>query len=177
MIYNNKHVVFEQVGVEDTGYRWNSSTNTDSDGCFNNYEISEMRNSVLNQTIISHLSNNLQNELSSTTIQTVKNGKSSILVSTTNKLFIPASKEVGYTTYSISAENNALITWQYYVSHTTTDEHKKYNSSSTPLRWWNRSACPDVGGIKYVCGVNQLGSATTLDTTDSTRYVSCCFAW
>ena len=175
MIYNNKHVVFEQVGTEYSGITWNLQNNTDGDGCLNNYEISNVRNVILNQTIIGYLSNDLTSELVSTTVQTAKNGKSSILVSTTDKLFIPASKEVGYTTYSISAENNVLTTWQYWTTHSTSTDHIKKDFYSQVRYWWLRSPYNNSSGS--VIYINGNGDASYDSAKTNYQRISSCFAW
>ena len=171
-IYNGKHVVFEQVGVDTASYIWNSQSNTDSDGCSNNYEISDIRN-TLAITILPKLSDELTNELVSTTVQTAKNGNSATLVSTTDKLFLSAGKEIGYTTYTVSEENNALTTWQYWTSHITNTAHIKYENS-TARKWWLRSPKKDTSGSSY--SVSTSGFQTD-NLSYSSSHVSSCFAW
>ena len=172
MIYGNKHVVFEQVGVDSNSYFYNNGGGADSDGAYNDYEISTIRNTVLLQNIISYLSNELTNELVSTTVQTAKNGNSSTLISTDDKLFLPASKEVGRTGNSVNAENNALTTWTYWTTHTTDNDHIKYNNSSTAKAWWNRS--PKSGSSGEACVVWSSGSIAASSTSG---FISSCFAW
>ena len=173
MIYGNKHVVFEQVGVDTDVYKWNSSDNKDDNDCINNYSISKIRDN-LNQTIIEYLSNDLQSELVATTIQTAKNGNSSTLVSTTDKLFLQAFKEIGYTNGSVVAENDALTTWQYYTSHNTYSDHIKYNSNGVASNWWCRS--PNKNDQEYICYCSNSGSNSIVSAITN-KYISSCFAW
>ena len=93
-IYNGKHCVFEMVGVENNyASIWNSQTNVDSDSACNNRNISDMRTTTLPARLLL-LSNTLQDNLTNTTIQTAKNGMSETIVSTDDKLFLPALKAI-----------------------------------------------------------------------------------
>lgn len=174
MIYGNKHVVFEQVGVDGTSYIWNSTDNLDDDNCINNYSESKIRGN-LNQNVIEYLSNDLQSELVATTVQTAKNGMSTTLVFTTDKLFLQAEKEIGYTNNSTVEERNALITWTYWTTHTTTSNHIKYDSSSTARGWWNRS--PMQRNNNTVCCVISYGQYNYNPVDTANYYISSCFAW
>lgn len=159
-IYNNKHVVFEQVGVDSDTVVWNQSTNTDDDGAYNDYEISNIRNTVLPTKALA-LSSELYATLTNTTIQTAKNGNSNTLVSTSDKTFILAEKEMnsGERRQSVEQEFNTLTTLSYWTTHTTNEDRKKYDSSSTVRAYWLRSPrltdkrqAVDVytnGGISY----------------------------
>ena len=139
-IYNNKHVVFEQVGVDSDTVVWNQSTNTDGDGAYNNYEISNIRNTVLPTKALA-LSNELYATLTNTTIQTAKNGKSTSLVSTSDKTFILAEKEMtANPNYAVSEESNAFTTLGYWVNHTSSGDRVKKDPSNVAQRYWLRSA-------------------------------------
>lgn len=174
MIYGNKHVVFEQVVVETNTYVWNASNNKDNDNCINNYQISNIRD-TLSSTILPKLSNELTSELVSTTVQTAKNGNSATLISTDDKLFLEAGKEVGYTTYGRTEENNALTTWQYWTTHTSSSDHIKYQEgTSTAKQWWLRS--PKSGTTGIVRYIADNGSPYSNDAY--VEYgISSCFAW
>lgn len=176
MIYNNKHVVFEQVGVNDTDYQWNSNSSSwkDDDGLANNYSVARIRVETI-PLLISYLSSEIQSQLVSTTVQTAKNGNGATLISTTDKLFLFASKEIGYTSNSVSIENNALTTWQYWTTHTTSTNHIKYDNSNVAKMYFTRSPRYISGG--YVCGVDSSGSETTIGSTGAMRRVATCFAW
>lgn len=174
MIYNNKHVVFEQVGVESDTYVWNQSTNTDGDGCSNNYDISNMRNSVL-PTITTKISSALYAVLTNTTIQTAKNGLGSTLVSTSDKLFLPAGKEIDTSgTNCVSAENNALTTWTYWTTHTNASDRKKYDSTSTARAYWLRS--PNYDSSNRIVRVSSGGDFGNYAAT-SGYWIATCFAF
>lgn len=174
MIYGNKHVVFEQVGVDNSYYIWNSQSNTDGDGCCNNYEISEIRNS-LSQTILPKLSNDLTGQLVSTTVQTAKNGNSSTLVSTDDKLFISAGKEIGYSSKTRTEENSVLTTWQYWSSHTTANDHIKYITGSSSAEFWCLRS-PSKTSAKNIIFCLRTGS-DDWNLSSNTYHCSPCFAW
>ena len=173
MIYGNKHVVFEQVGVDSDAYYWNSQSNTDSDGYLNDYEISDIRN-TLSQTILPKLSNELTGELVSTTIQTAKNGKGSTLVSTTDKLFILAIKEMMGNGYGVSAEDNALTRLQYWTTHTG-NTRIKYDSQNVARSYWLRS--PINNSVNNVNAIDSVGAKANFTVDTSPRRISSCFAW
>lgn len=173
-IYNGKHCVFEQVGVDDTGLTWNAENNKDDEYHYNNWDISTMRNTTLPARLLL-LSNSLQENLSNTTIQTAKNGGNSTLVSTSNKLFLPAEKEMSSTnTYSVSQEFSALTTWNYWVNHTQASDRIKYDSSSTARSYWLRS--PRSLDSNYVVCFNSIGNASTNYVLYESR-ISPCFAF
>lgn len=174
MIYGNKHVVFEQVGVDDTTYTWNASNNLDDDNCYNNYDISNIR-TTLSSTILPKLSNDLTGQLVSTTIQTAKNGTSSTLVSTSDKLFLPAGKEISASpTDCVSQEIIALTTWQYWITHTTNSYRLKYDSTSTARSYWLRS--PYSGNSSHTIYIDGTGNFTNTNAYAGRRVASC-FAW
>ena len=175
-IYNGKHVVFEETILIDSGYSYNPSTdNSDDNGCINNYEISNIRNK-LSSTILPKLSDNLTSQLTSTTIKTAKNGISTTLVSTSDKLFLPACKEISTTpAYSVSQENNALTTWTYWTTHTTQSDRIKYDSTSTARAYWLRS--PKSDSTSYVADINNNGLFDYNFARNIYTGISSCFAW
>ena len=173
-IYNNKHVVFEQVGVDSDTVVWNQSTNTDGDGAYNNYEISNIRNAVLPTKALA-LSNELYATLTNTTIQTAKNGNSSTLVSTSDKTFILAVKEVSSFNYnSVQQEFNALTRLGWYVSHNQASDRIKYNSSNVACGYYLRS--PYTGTTQYIMRVREYGDILGYDAADN-QNIAQCFAY
>lgn len=173
MIYGNKHVVFEQVGVDNTSV-WNSASNVDGDSCSNNYEISDIRN-TLSQTILPKLSDELTSELVSTTIQTAKNGNSTTLVSTDDKIFLPAGKEISVSpSYCVSQEDNSLTTWTYWTTHTSSSDRIKYDSTSTAKSYWLRS--PRSSNTFSVVIIYSNGNFNAY-SADFSYWIVSCFAW
>ena len=173
-IYNNKHVVFEQVGVDSDTVVRNQSTNTDGDGAYNNYEISNIRNTVLPTKALA-LSSELYATLTNTTIQTAKNGNSSTLVSTSDKTFILAEKEMTASpTKAVSQESSALTTLAWYVSHTQDSYKVKTDTSNVAQQYRLRS--PRSGKTNWVVIVRSDGIIDLYDAKNSNR-ISQCFAY
>lgn len=173
-IYNGKHCVFEQVGVDSDALVWNLASNVDSDNSINNWNISNMRNTHLPARLLL-LSNALQENLSNTTIQTATNGTNGTLVSTSDKLFIAAEKEMtGTRVRSVQQEFDALITWNYWTTHTSSNDRIKYDPTSTAQCYWLRS--PDSSYTRNVAFINASGSFLG-NNAGITYPVSLCYAF
>lgn len=173
-IYNNKHVVFEQVGVDSDTVVWNQSSNTDGDGAYNNYEISNIRNTVLPTKALA-LSSELYATLTNTTIQTAKNGNSSTLVSTSDKTFILAEKEMGTIRYSVQQEYNTLTTLNWWVNHTQGSDRIKKDPNNVAQTYWLRS--PRSGVVDRAVGIVGSNGGNDYYYAYFTNCVSQCFAY
>ena len=161
-----KHVVFEQVGVEATAVRWNASSNTDDNNCYNNYSISEVRSSRL-PALLANYSSDLQAQITNTTYKVAKNGTSSTLLDLTDKLFLPAEREL-FASPVGSRENewNALTRFALYAlpANDRDSFRKKYDTGNSAKSYWERS--PRNGGSDNVCivaagGFGSFGVATS----------------
>jgi len=170
----NKHGVFEQVALDGSdgsgasGITWNSSSNVDGDNAYNDWNISDIR-AYLQSTVLLRYPSDLQAILTNTTIQTATNGNNGTLVSTSDKLFIAAEKELSASsTYSRSEERAALSTWQYYQTHSNAADRIKYRNGAltTAGSWWTRS--PSSGYSSIVVFVDSSGTFNF--TTASTTY-------
>ena len=174
MIYGNKHVVFESVNVEIPDCQWNLLDNEDDENCVNNYSISYIRNTYL-PSIVLKLSSVLQDLLTNTTIQTAKNGGSTTLVSTSDKLFLQAEKEVRTSSgYGNTTEFNALTTWQYWTSHLSSSDHIKTTPGGTAVQWRHRTPYYEGKDRVTICNANG-GSGRSY--TNYYSYAAPCFAW
>lgn len=173
-IYNGKHCVFEQVGVDSDQALFNAFTNKDSDNCYNNWDISGMRNTTL-PAVLLKLSTVLQDNLTDTTIQTAKNGLSSTLVSTSDKLFIAAEKEItGTRQWGRAEEFSALTTWLYRTTHTTDSDRVKLDPSNLAQTYWLRSPCTGSGSdVVLVYGNGSFDARIARNT----YCVSLCYAF
>ena len=159
-IENDGSIVFEEVGLEN-GVAWNSTSNVDDDNAYNDYYISEMRNTHLPATLLK-FSSALQNVITTTNVIVATNGTNGALLTLTDKLFLEAEKEVGLTTNSRTEEQNALTTYSYYVAHSTNADRVKRNQAGTggtASEWWLRS--PAYPYMDYVCAVRSSGSSRT----------------
>lgn len=174
-IYNGKHCVFEQVGLENDSTQWNTSTNVDGDNAINDWNISYVRNTFL-PAQLSALSSALQDNLTNTTIQTATNGINGTLVNTSDKLFLQAEKEMnsGIRTYSRTEEFSALTTWSYRTTHTQASDRKKYDSTSTTRAYRLRSPRNDTGnGVMYI----YTNGNFSYNNASSSSRLSPCFAF
>lgn len=165
-----KHVVFEQVELEPLAYQWNSSSNVDSDNCSNNYNISNMRNTHL-PAIMTKYSSSLQNSLTNTTYKVATNGNNGTILNLTNKLFLPAEKEIWATRYySRTEEFDVLTTFSYYMTHTAASDRIKYRSLYAN-NWWLRS--PNSGDPDFVCRVGIYGGNDYYRASASNGVATC----
>ena len=165
--------MFEQVGVDGDELQRNSYYNVDNDNANNDWNISDIRTTHL-PAKVSALSSELQTNLTNTTIQTATNGNNGTLVSTSDKLFLAAEKEMfGTRVISRTEEFSALTTWQYRTTHTSQSDRIKYDPTSTARRYWLRSPRSNYGNIVIdIFSDGELGSSYA---TNSVR-VSLCFA-
>lgn len=173
-IYNGKHVVFEQVGLDADTLQWNPSSNVDGDNAYNDYNISDMRNTHL-PAKLSALSSELQAIITATTIQTATNGNNGTLISTSDKLFLAAQKEMTTSPYySRTEENSALTTWNYWTNHTQQSDRIKKDPNNTARYYWLRS--PVSGRTDSVVFVSDGGSFGSSSAVGTFR-VSLCYAF
>lgn len=169
----NKHVVFEQVELESTSYVWNQSSNVDENNAYNNYSISQMRTTHLPAIMLKY-SALLQSSLTDTSYIVATNGNNGTLLTLTDKLFLPAMKELfGTTSYSRTEEANALTQFQYYSTHNQNSYRVKYQGANANF-WWSRS--PFSGNTSYVCFVYTIGSAS-YNYANSSSGVAPCFSF
>lgn len=167
----NKHVVFEQVnldGKEGVNYAWN----TTSVWNVRDYSISTMRTNVI-PSMLQNYSSSLQATITDTTYKVARGYDDNVeLIELTDKLFLPAAKEVSPSGgFANSLENQALITYQYYVSYPSKIKYDRENNAST---WYLRS----VGswGSLEVCLVSASGGDSSGNATYA-RPIATCFAF
>ena len=171
----SKHVVFEQYTLDGSNGSGASGLVWDSNNV-NDYQNSTMRSTHLPAVLLRY-SSELQAQLENTSYQVATNGNNGILLTLTDKIFLPAAKEYGLTGYARTEETNALTTYQYYQTHNTNADrvkHQNGNLSSTSNAYWTRS--PYSSGTSYVVRVNSDGSEGG-NSADSTYRVAPVFAW
>ncbi len=174
-----KHVVFEQVELEENDVVWNASTNIDGDGCINNYGTSNMRTTYLPALLLNY-SSELQGQITNTTYKVAKNGKANPMVidELTDKLFLPAERELfASRLFSIQDEWNALTRFALYAlpENDNSTFRKKYKPS-TPTSandYWQRSPY-STGDI--TCLVRNSG-ASNGDYSNNTERIAPCFSF
>lgn len=169
----SKHVVFEQVEQEATAAVWNPSDNLDDDNCYNDYNISNMRTTVL-PALLANYSSGLSGQITNTTYKVAKNGTSLTILDLTDKLFLPAEKEIfGSASFSITGEADALTWFALYQTNNTESFRIKYRSGSA-MAWWERS--PYIGYTNFVCLVGSNGVAV-IDLARGSSGVAPCFSF
>lgn len=175
----SKHVVFQFRYRTEQNYVWQGSANDGN--YYNNYNLATIRTTINSggNAYTEMIPNDLGSELTDTTVKVAKNGGDGTLVDVTDKLFLPAEKEVWTSRkYSRTEEFTALTTFQYYTTHTSNSDHMIPRPSAVGQTsgnvWWLRSPCSDYSN--GVCGVNSSGGASNYDADDS-RGVAPCFAF
>ena len=168
-----KHVVFQFRLLSENTFVWQS---TAIESVYNNYSASEMNTVHLvagGDAYTAVVSSDLGAQLTNTTFKVATNGNDGTLLDVTNKLFLPAEKEVSTSrVYSVEAEFNALTTFQYYVTHNTdADRILNQPSTSSGTYWWLRS--PRSGRTGNVCFVYSDGSLVDGDESGSNRVAPC----
>lgn len=168
-----KHVVFEQVELEATSAVWNRQFNVDDNNCYNDYNISNMRTTVLPALLLKY-STELSGQITNTTYKVAKNGNSTTILDLTDKLFLPAEKEIfGSATYSRSEEASAL-TWYALYQANNTNAFRIKNQNGSATSWWERSPYSGIAGS--ACNVFSGGGAVGSVAYNS-RGVAPCFSF
>ena len=177
-----KHVVFEQYTLDGSdgsatinGFVWNVRSNTDGDGAYNDYNISNMRTTHLPAVLLRY-SGELQAQLENTSYQVATNGNNGILLTLTDKLFLAAAKEYGIPDYARTEENAALTTYQWYQTHNTQADRVKYKNGNltSASGYWTRS--PHFGDKVCVVHLFSNGNQNYTETV-ATNCVAPVFAW
>lgn len=156
-----KNAVFEQVELPENGVVWNPNTNKDDNNCYNNYNISNMRSTHL-PALLANYSLELQGVITNTTYKVAKNGTQTTVLDLSDKLFLPAEREIFATRVASRQEEwDALTRFALYAlpENDNSTFRKKYKPS-TPTSanyYWERS--PVSGNTDAVCGVDTYGSA------------------
>ncbi len=143
--------VMEFVDCIPTTYYMNSS-NTNSGG----WDASYMRKTVM-PLIFKDLPDDMQAVIAEVKIKACQSGTSGTLVTSADKLFLPAEREIfASRTYSRTEEWNALKRWQWYADHDTNNDRIKRRNGSASW-WWERS--PYSGNSNFFCYVSSSGTA------------------
>ncbi len=171
-------VVFEQVELTENGYIWNYASRKDDDNCYNNYDISNMRSTVLPARLAEY-SLDLQAVITNTTYKVAKNGLgSSMTLDLTDKLFLPAEREIFDSRgYSVQSEWDALTRFALYAlpENDNATFRKKYKPS-TPTSanyYWERSP---GSGTSYLTGVVNSDGGTNGSSAEGSSRIAPCFS-
>ena len=166
-----KHVVFEQVELETLDYVWNPTSNIDSDGAYSDYAISNMRTTHLPAILLKY-SSELQSSITNTTYKVATNGNNGTLLELTDKLFIPAEREILASRYGSRLDEwDALTRYALYTANDTANFRKKYKFNATSTGWWLRSAVS--GSTSSVCIVYTSGNVISYDASRTVGVAPC----
>ena len=103
------------------------------------------------------LPDDLQEVIATVKVKACESGNSGTIIESSDKLFLPAEREVfASRSYSRTEEFNALQRWQYYAQNDTQNARKK-NRHGSASNWWLRS--PRGGGSNNFAMVNSYGNA------------------
>jgi len=140
-----------------TTHRMNPYTNgsTNGDGNKGGWEYSEMRTYV-NSDILGALPTELKNAIIDTTVVSGHGSNDSVNFTTTDKLYLLSTVEVGFDVSYDTAKTETRTLDYYATNNTNAARVKKYNNINS--WWWLRSA---YSRSNYAfSGVNGSGSAS-----------------
>jgi len=128
----NKHVVFLQVELESTSYQWNNNL------YYNEYNLATIRTTTLPEVLLKY-SSDLQGQVTDTTYKVSAGQYSTTLLDLTDKLFLPAVKELfGVQIDDHQEESDALTQFQYFATNSAASYKIKYQGE-VATAWWTRS--------------------------------------
>jgi hypothetical protein len=126
---------------------------TNGDGSKGGWEYSEMR-SYVNNDIYNLLPATLKNAIIDTTVVSGHGTYDSSNFTTTDKLYLLSTKEVGFDVSYDTAKIETRILDYYNANNNNASRLKKYNNSER--YWWLRSAY-SIGGTNGFYGVDPSG--------------------
>ncbi len=136
--YGGGAILFEDFVLINVAV-WNPSSNTDSDGAYNNYSESNMRTTALPAVLATYPSD-LQAVINTTAYIVATNGTNNTLLTLQDKLFLGAVKEYfGIQSYSVATEAAALAQFDYYKANNTSAFRIKYDDTGKANWYWFRS--------------------------------------
>ena len=130
------------------------------DDCHNDYSISSIRTTHL-PSVLDKYSSSLKETLTDTTYYSAKNGISELLLTLTDKVFLPAFKEIRGV--GGPEPEKGLLRFQYYQNNWVS------------FRQWTRSPATDDMGDVYYLPSDQFGNV--LQTYQYSDNVAPCFAF
>lgn len=169
-----KHVVFAPWTLSANLYVFKNSPKSND---YSNSDLiaqMEPNGAIYNDFI----NDELNQELTNTTVSVATNGQSTTLINVTQKIFLPAEKELTATRlYSVQQEFDALTTYQYFANNDNNASRIRYSStpgSTYSSAWYSRS--PTSGHASRVVVIKEDGSFLYADS-NNTRYIVPCFAF
>lgn len=144
-------ILFQMVDCFNTKYPMKSEPMSSADG----WDDSDLR-TTLSSTLYGYLPSDVQSAISQVTIKTAQDVSTSTIITTNDKLFLPAEVEVfGSTTFAIGGTNEGVWYPWYKTNNNTSSRVKRVNGSD--YYWWERSPAKWEGGASIFCGVYNSG--------------------
>lgn len=164
-----KNVVFQFRDLTEVTYVWNASNS-------NAYATCEITPKLASEgdAFVELMDSVLGDLLTDTSFKVATSGQDSTLVTNTQKLFLPAEKEItGTRHYSAQDEFDALSTFAFYTGAGDTNANRILKSvgDQTARSWWERS--PYAGNATNVCVVFDYGGLFGYNATNSYRLAPC----
>jgi len=175
------NVVFQAVPTIGN-YQFNPSSNTNANGAYNCWYISDLRTSMNSGTIYGKYDSEFTALLEEVQTYEALDGSTNgnVVQYQADKLFVPTYQEVRNnpsTTYVQSAEKELnIVEFGYYALNNDANSQRiKYPfGSSSATYWWLRS--PFAGGTGYECYVSNSGNVYN-DVAYYSYGVAPCFAF
>ena len=177
---NTKHskVVFQAVPTLGN-FQYNPNTNVSPNGdtAYNGWDYSELRASMNSGTIYGYYDSDFKSLLEQVKTMAAYSGKTNTLVYSSDKLFLPAAREVksSYTGVQSCEMNMTQYGYYYNNGHDDNANRIKYPyNSATATYWWLRSPRSDYA--YYVRYVDNSGTMN-YNIAYYNYGVAPCFAW
>ena len=154
-----------KYGSNNTENGYMNSSNTNSGGwgdC--------ARRKWCNEVYLNAMPEILRNAVKEVKIKTSAGNKSTTIVETNDKIFLPSEVEIfGSTSYSVAGEGEQYA----YYKNATANRYKlpKYSSSSVSSRYFERS--PYSGSSTYFCYVGADGNANDGNASSANGVAPC----
>ena len=164
-------ILFQMVDCCNTTYPMKPSM-TSADG----WDDCDLR-TTLNSTLYGYLPSDVQNAISQVMIKTAQDVSTSTIITTDDKLFVPAEVEVfGLTSYAKGGTNEGVWYPWYKANNSVANRVKKVNGSASG--WWGRSPSSwnSTNSNSFFSCVNSGGHSTS-GYADSSRGAAPCFCF
>ena len=148
-------ILFQMVDYFNTKYQMKSSMSS-ADGWGN----SDLR-TTLNSTLYGYLPSDVQSAISQVTIKTAQDVSTSTIVTTNDKLFVPAEVEVFGSASNAKGGTNEGVWYPWYKANNDASSRiKKFNGFADG--WWERSPSYWYSNASnsYFCYVNSTGNSS-----------------
>ena len=175
----HSNVVFQAVPtIGDFQFNPSSNTSPNGDTAYNGWDYSNLRASMNSGTIYGMYDSDFTALLEQVKTMAAYSGKTNTLVYSSDKLFLPAAREVkaNYTSVQSCEVNSEQTQYGFYALNSDADANRikyPYNSASATY-WWLRSPRSDFTNfVRYV----SYNGMMNVDIANYSYGVAPCFAW